>query len=149
MALLSVFMASWLRREIAGSSVSLSWHPLQNNWMAYQVTLPWSLIALFRFWQAKILTPLHHRKKALYCLGIINSLQHVYRGSLVSTVQQNALSKCPYLSLQHFSLQVEMIFATFSHLFSSVIDLTDWFMCGGFSICWFRDGLLSRSSQTR
>lgn len=131
MVLLSVFMASWLRREVAGSSVSLSWHPLQNNWMAYQVTPPWSLIALFRSWQAKIRTPLHHWKKALYCLGIINSLQHVYRGSLVLTVQQSALSKCNivilhYLSLEHFSLQVEMIFATFSHLFSSVIDLTDW-----------------------
>lgn len=50
------------RWEVAGSSVSLSWHPLQNNWMAYQVTT-WGLITLFHSWLSEIPTLLQILKR--------------------------------------------------------------------------------------
>lgn len=50
----------------------LSWHPLQNNWMAYRVT-PRSLIAMFCSWVAERRSSLHSCRKALRCLDITKS----------------------------------------------------------------------------
>lgn len=84
---LSVFTASWLRRIVtAGGSrgpVLLSWHPLQNNWMAYQV-MPWRLISLFRSWLAEntsLVASFLEESLVLY-LDITNSCQHVYEWSV-------------------------------------------------------------------
>ena len=85
----------------------LSWHPLPNNWMAYQVT-PRSLIALFRPWLAETPpAPPHTGKKAHYCLHIINRpaaclLSHVCIFSISCEAQgqqQSVKMQCCHFAL--------------------------------------------------
>lgn len=67
--LFSVFKAPWLRIIVTeGFLVLLSWHPLQNNWMAYQVT-PWSLIALLYSWLTE--TPAWRPLERTLCISDI------------------------------------------------------------------------------
>lgn len=135
--------------------------------MAYQVT-PWSLIAVFRPWLAEIAAPSHIWKKALSCLDVRNSLQHVRGWSVEPCLrfsfdcqvqgQQSALSTCsavilPYLSLWRLSSWVEFLqhFLTFSAPSSTDRLIHAWMLqCPLIQSYWvmFGGGLLSRSSQT-
>lgn len=80
--LLSDFAASWLRSVVTGgekrgrgggeeSIVSLSWHRLQNNWTAYQVS-PQSFNCMFQAWLVGILF-IFYKRRPVHSLDIINN----------------------------------------------------------------------------
>lgn len=167
---LSVFMASWLRIIVtAGGSrgpVLLSWHPLQNNWMAYQV-MPRSLISLFRSWLAENTIFFGGKESSVLCLDITNSCQHVYGWSvqpcllLSINCPRSRLAGCAvratikpfftFFSLRHLSSEKWFL----KHFFSfSSPSSTDWLIHVRMPLylliqCYpviFGDGLLSRCS---
>lgn len=141
----------------SGGSLLLSWHPLQNNWMAYQV-MPWSLIAMFCSSLAERQTPLHACINALHYLDIINSYPYVcglpiepcLHFSIEWEAQGQQGTQQVYRSLKHHS--VMKYFLTFSAPSSSVQLIRVWMLqCTPIQRYWviFGDGLLSRSSHTQ
>lgn len=141
----------WWRGGWRGS-VLLSWHPLPNNWMAYQVT-PRSLIALFRPWLAETPTVTAHSKRGRERISKNSPPARLGSRLGIDCKVQGQNAAASFLPHPFFP-RVEVIFTTFSnhyvlrHWLSRLIHASVhlliqcyWVISG--------DGLSSRSSQTR
>lgn len=130
----------------------LSWHPLPNNWMAYQVT-PRSLIALFRPWLAETPTvTAYSEKKGRERISKI-ALQLVCARASASTVKFKVEMRRRRFASPFFLTSRSDFYHIFQPLSApSLTEPIDHASVYPLIQCYWvisGDGLSSRSSQTR
>lgn len=103
----------------------LSWHPLPNNWMAYQVT-PRSLIALFRPWLAETPTVTAYSEKKRKGEDFKNSPPARLCSRLGIDCKVQGRNAAASFCLALFSHEQKWFLPHFPTFICSVIDWTDW-----------------------